>query len=123
TRRRPVTARVAIYPDLFFSSGRRHTSFSRDWSSDVCSSDPVRVARHDARMIGTSLRWLFTSREHHNYTYDLTPLNRSHLAWFVEIGRASCRERVEVWQPGGAGQADEGDRGGGLRGRRQRHGD
>src|SRR5690606_39801207 len=23
----------------FFSSGRRHTSFSRDWSSDVCSSD------------------------------------------------------------------------------------
>src|SRR5690606_9737100 len=22
-----------------FSSGRRHTSFSRDWSSDVCSSD------------------------------------------------------------------------------------
>ncbi|HEY8471181.1 MAG TPA: class I SAM-dependent methyltransferase [Natronosporangium sp.] len=43
----------------------------------------VRVARHDARMIGTSLRWLFTSREHHNYTYDLTPLNRSHLAWFV----------------------------------------
>src|SRR5690606_1819717 len=24
---------------LFFSSRRRHTSFSRDWSSDVCSSD------------------------------------------------------------------------------------
>src|SRR5690606_40968660 len=23
----------------FFSSSRRHTSFSRDWSSDVCSSD------------------------------------------------------------------------------------
>src|SRR5690606_39535348 len=23
----------------FFSSRRRHTSFSRDWSSDVCSSD------------------------------------------------------------------------------------
>src|SRR5690606_686138 len=27
-------------PDLFlFSSRRRHTRFSRDWSSDVCSSD------------------------------------------------------------------------------------
>src|SRR5690606_40732866 len=25
----------------FFSSRRRHTSFSRDWSSDVCSSDLV----------------------------------------------------------------------------------
>src|SRR5690606_36736953 len=23
---------------FFFSSGRRHTRFSRDWSSDVCSS-------------------------------------------------------------------------------------
>src|SRR5690606_39457636 len=24
---------------IFFSSRRRHTRFSRDWSSDVCSSD------------------------------------------------------------------------------------
>src|SRR5438105_11271141 len=24
---------------FFFSSGRRHTSSTRDWSSDVCSSD------------------------------------------------------------------------------------
>src|SRR5690606_40621308 len=32
---------------FFFSSRRRHTSFSRDWSSDVCSSDlgaPARLA-------------------------------------------------------------------------------
>src|SRR5690606_40989800 len=27
----------------FFSSRRRHTRFSRDWSSDVCSSDLKRV--------------------------------------------------------------------------------
>src|SRR5690606_39458437 len=26
-------------PSCFFSSRRRHTRFSRDWSSDVCSSD------------------------------------------------------------------------------------
>ena len=25
--------------DFFYASGRRHTSFSRDWSSDVCSAD------------------------------------------------------------------------------------
>jgi predicted O-methyltransferase YrrM len=43
----------------------------------------ARVARHDARVVGASVRWLFTSREHHNYTYDLTALNRGHLAWFV----------------------------------------
>lgn len=43
----------------------------------------VRVARHDARVLRTSARWLFTSREHHNYTYDLTRLSREHLAWYV----------------------------------------
>jgi predicted O-methyltransferase YrrM len=43
----------------------------------------VRVARHDGRVVGASVRWLFTSREHHNYTYDLTALNRTHLAWYV----------------------------------------
>src|SRR5690606_11977884 len=31
------TARSLFY--FFFSSRRRHTRFSRDWSSDVCSSD------------------------------------------------------------------------------------
>src|SRR5690606_32886533 len=40
---------------FFFSSRRRHTRFSRDWSSDVCSSDldarrtPVPEPRRDAR--------------------------------------------------------------------------
>src|SRR3712207_1075898 len=30
---------------FFFSSRRRHTRYWRDWSSDVCSSDLVAVAR------------------------------------------------------------------------------
>src|SRR5690606_39885533 len=30
----------------FFSSRRRHTRFSRDWSSDVCSSDLHTLDRH-----------------------------------------------------------------------------
>src|SRR5690606_40431815 len=30
-----------LYILFFFSSRRRHTRFSRDWSSDVCSSDLV----------------------------------------------------------------------------------
>src|SRR5690606_40589737 len=34
---------------FFFSSRRRHTRFSRDWSSDVCSSDLDRV-NHDILM-------------------------------------------------------------------------
>src|SRR5690606_39695956 len=32
-------SRVSQWLSFFFSSRRRHTRFSRDWSSDVCSSD------------------------------------------------------------------------------------
>src|SRR5690606_39574735 len=32
---------------FFFSSRRRHTRFSRDWSSDVCSSDLAILANGD----------------------------------------------------------------------------
>src|SRR5690606_39810416 len=37
---------------FFFSSRRRHTRFSRDWSSDVCSSDlqVLRAAFDEARL-------------------------------------------------------------------------
>ncbi|MCM0675194.1 class I SAM-dependent methyltransferase [Micromonospora phytophila] len=45
----------------------------------------ARVARHDAKVLRTSARWLVTSREHHNYTYELTTLSRHHLAWFVSV--------------------------------------
>lgn len=41
------------------------------------------VAHHDAGVISESARWLVKSREHTNYTYDLTPRNRDHLAWWV----------------------------------------
>ncbi|MGC5020458.1 class I SAM-dependent methyltransferase [Micromonospora sp. DT47] len=43
------------------------------------------VARHDGRVLRASARWLVTSREHHNYTYDLTRLSRQHLAWLVSV--------------------------------------
>src|SRR5690606_39880690 len=39
---REVTSGLVPWPApsfFFFSSRRRHTRFSRDWSSDVCSSD------------------------------------------------------------------------------------
>src|SRR5690606_41054637 len=34
-----------IHRQFFFSSRRRHTRFSRDWSSDVCSSDLLMLQR------------------------------------------------------------------------------
>src|SRR5690606_39667894 len=39
------------YLFFFFSSRRRHTRFSRDWSSDVCSSDLHSSAARQARWI------------------------------------------------------------------------
>jgi predicted O-methyltransferase YrrM len=57
----------------------------------------ARVARHDAKVLGTSIRWLVTSREHHNYTYDLTKLSRQHLAWFVSVVCDVPVARVRGW--------------------------
>src|SRR5690606_40532622 len=42
---------------LCFSSRRRHTRFSRDWCSDVCSSDlrpPRRVLPHPRLLVDTT---------------------------------------------------------------------
>src|SRR2546429_2421957 len=49
---------LSIYVFFFFSSRRRHTRCSRDWSSDVCSSDlygeygfevpPLRLPSYDS---------------------------------------------------------------------------
>jgi predicted O-methyltransferase YrrM len=57
----------------------------------------MRVARHDARVLRVSARWLFTSREHHNYTYDLTALSREHLAWFVSVSCDVPVQRVRAY--------------------------
>lgn len=47
---------------------------------------PVRaksVSAHDLQVMRQSVRWLIQSREHTNYTYDLTDLNMGQLAWFA----------------------------------------
>src|SRR5690606_40141082 len=40
---------------FFFSSRRRHTRFSRDWSSDVCSSDLLQLDFFKERRSGIFL--------------------------------------------------------------------
>src|SRR2546422_7322985 len=39
---------------FFFSSRRRHTRCSRDWSSDVCSSDLLRSVSPSCRRLGST---------------------------------------------------------------------
>src|SRR5699024_11971947 len=86
---------------FFFSSRRRHTRSKRDWSSDVCSSDLLRAAQHDRRL-GPGLADLLRGPQsliavagrHPNVGDDqVGPV-------LEEIGRASCRERVERWVVG-----------------------
>jgi predicted O-methyltransferase YrrM len=70
---------------------RRRVASSRLARVAVFPKRLMKVARHDAHVFGTSAHWLFTSREHHNYTYDLTAISREHLAWFVST---SCEVPV-----------------------------
>src|SRR5205814_7955001 len=92
---------------FFFSSRRRHTRCLSDWSSDVCSSD-LRVverghmhcyrAEEMAYVLGVAHEFGFhvTAFHHAVEAYKISDL----LAREGEIGRASCRERVQ--REGGA---------------------
>src|SRR5690606_40050238 len=42
----------------FFSSRRRHTRFSRDWSSDVCSSDLITAMSYAVPHVGLKVEKL-----------------------------------------------------------------
>src|SRR5256884_7366807 len=88
---------------FFFSSRRRHTRCSRDWSSDVCSSDLKKFAlvAHDwdgyiawalAIAYPDVLRRLVIINAPHPAVF--ARLLRSDPMQQKEIGRASCRERV-----------------------------
>src|SRR5438034_10013409 len=73
---------------FFFSSRRRHTRSLCDWSSDVCSYDLALPERLD-RVAGP-------------HAHDLAHGERPAAPERREIGRASCRERVEISVGGGS---------------------
>src|SRR5690606_40176513 len=92
-----------------FSSRRRHTRFSRDWSSDVCSSDlPTPVALTRLRAPGSVMgpssadavkAVIAASALLPTYGTAVDPvsayekLEAKSAAPAPKIGRASCRER------------------------------
>src|SRR5437879_7304426 len=108
---------------FFFSSRRRHTRYIGDWSSDVCSSDLRSGPRPVPRQAGTRMTPVTAPRppvavvvsfvdcinrgdvdglaalmteDHELRVFDEAPLSG-------QIGRASCRERVEVAGGGDVG--------------------
>src|SRR5256886_3718516 len=88
---------------LFFSSRRRHTRFDCDWSSDVCSSDLIGevVLHHVVCGFGGILlahpeRPVLRRSLDFGIGKDEGAVRRLDAVGVVgmEIGRASCRERV-----------------------------
>src|SRR5256885_11203221 len=88
---------------FFFSSRRRHTRLQGDWSSDVCSSDlrtyilPSSAASLPNKISGgasfpVSFRRNFGLLRPYSAILFLSA--SVSFAEIVEIGRASCRERV-----------------------------
>src|SRR5690606_39904083 len=91
------------------SSRRRHTSFSRDWSSDVCSSDLVLEPEVRNRFASGSIdSSLFVAAQNAGLSHNLTMQMANVFGYdvdfareirqgdrfevlFEEIGRASCR--------------------------------
>src|SRR5690348_17863936 len=86
---------------FFFSSRRRHTRWTGDWSSDVCSSDllrPVEQMRRRAATISAAeddARLPLPEAQDEVRRLGET-LNEMLARLQREIGRASCRERVEI---------------------------
>lgn len=76
---------------------RRAVAASRFAPVAIFPKRAARVARHDAQVVGASVRWLFGSREHHNYTYELTRRNRNHLAWYVAAVCGAPVAEVRGW--------------------------
>src|SRR5947207_11732292 len=91
---------------FFFSSRRRHTRSLCDWSSDVCSSD-LMPRPCPANVAGRSSNQGHERSVSRRNSALLLRRTRSHVVrqevrhtTHEEIGRASCRERVEIWVVG-----------------------
>src|SRR5262249_56816127 len=76
---------------FFFSSRRRHTRLVSDWSSDVCSSDLSTSKFSWAENVGW-MDWADAGSPAGSQGAHVGPNFLSGL----KIGRASCRERVEI---------------------------
>src|SRR5690606_40333631 len=96
-------------------SRRRHTIFSRDWSSDVCSSDLWNLPLEGGVVIANPISPLYSmdrkfiddeiskaldsAKKDGISGKDITPYLLSKIKSSTEgakIGRASCRERVKI---------------------------
>src|SRR5256885_13324427 len=89
---------------VFFSSRRRHTRLQGDWSSDVCSSDlEAGIKSATLTVKGPNAYGLLSAERGVHRLVRLSPYDQAHRRHTsfasldvipLQIGRASCRERV-----------------------------
>src|SRR5690606_39790221 len=95
---------------FFFSIRRRHTIFSRDWSSDVCFPDLCDKLSNSPELLAelesTAGELPRRLQPHCSSAIERFSVNEQRFRWDMnedamatekladEIGRASCRERV-----------------------------
>lgn len=48
-----------------------------------------------ARLLVTMIWWAFTSKEHYNFTYNLSALNQGHLSAFIAVVAGHTRQSIE----------------------------
>src|SRR5690606_40525495 len=91
---------------FFFSSRRRHTRFSRDWSSDVCSSDLGNTSYDASEVVFDTTKNNKVFAVVNGYVsyigrdvIELMTYDQQVTVRYREIGRASCREecRSRCW--------------------------
>jgi predicted O-methyltransferase YrrM len=55
------------------------------------------ASRHLGSEAALTTSWLVTSREHHNYTYNLSSRNVEHLAWWVATVTGAPPDDCRIW--------------------------
>src|SRR3989454_5658708 len=81
---------------FFFSSRRRHTRLQGDWSSDVCSSDLVKLGLAGVASEARADRLAVAARRAVETAVVTRLVLVAYADWRSEIGRGSCRGRVEI---------------------------
>src|SRR5690606_40699687 len=88
-----------LFRSFFFSSRRRHTIFSRDWSSDVCSSDLEIDGIELARMVqqnNKDIQMVILSG-HDNFYYAQTALEIGIFKYLRSEERRVGKECRSLW--------------------------
>src|SRR5436309_8837461 len=89
---------------FFFSSRRRHTRFSRDWSSDVCSSD---LSHHTSDEWTVHMEPSGRDHRHHGSEHAAVAKAIEHGRLRGPAGSADTATECETDRHGGSGKSLE----------------